>query len=51
MSICCERGKNEIPWTNGGPNRGDKTIEEETEGKVTAVELLFPQQFAKEENI
>ncbi len=28
-----------------------KKIEEETEGKVTAVELLFPEQSAKEENI
>jgi transcriptional regulator with XRE-family HTH domain len=28
-----------------------KKIEEETEGKVTAVELLFPEQSAKEEDI
>jgi len=28
-----------------------KKIEEETEGKVTAVELLFPEKSAKEEDI
>ena len=29
----------------------EKKIEEETGGKVMAVELLFPEQFAKEETI